>query len=63
MTDSWVSCPKMTGWVRSNEKVIIDTCPVWSWAKGKPFMVLVRWLSKFGPVEIAPLNITQGKLF
>ena len=62
MTDSWVSCPKMTGFVRTKNRVIIDTCPVWGWAKGKRFKELVRWLCKFGPVEIAPLN-RQKQLF
>jgi len=66
VTDSWVSCPTMTGFVRTKNRIIVDTCPAWSWAKGKRFKVLVKWLCKFGPVEIAPLQkgtTTQGSLF
>lgn len=56
MTKLWVSSPKFTGQVDVDDgQVMLMTPPVWGKFRGQPLENLVKWLSKWGKVEVEAL--------
>jgi hypothetical protein len=52
MTRLWVSSPKGTCFVNTDDNtIIVDTAPLWRKFKGQPLGNLIRWLGKDVRVE------------